>query len=114
MRIHCHLSLQYNLEAQLHVIVHDYCKTSYLVQDVADKKKEITDDDLLALITDEVNQPATLWSLLDLQVRLLSSLPKRHSLLLLLRTIASVLSTVVRRSSNGRLPHARAEYHQRF
>ena len=39
-----------------------------LVQDVADKKKEITDDDLLALITDEVNQPVTLWSLLDLQV----------------------------------------------
>jgi len=35
---------------------------------VADKKKEITDDDLLALITDEVNQPVTLWSLLDLQV----------------------------------------------
>ena len=39
-----------------------------MVQDVADKKKEITDDDLLALITDEVNQPVTLWSLLDLQV----------------------------------------------
>lgn len=38
------------------------------MQDVADKKKEINDDDLLALITDEVNQPATLWSLLDLQV----------------------------------------------
>lgn len=38
------------------------------MQDVADKKKEITDDDLLALITDEVNQPVTLWSLLDLQV----------------------------------------------
>ncbi|DBA86569.1 hypothetical protein WJX77_010262 [Trebouxia sp. C0004] len=37
-------------------------------KDVADKKKEITDDDLLALITDEVNQPVTLWSLLDLQV----------------------------------------------
>lgn len=37
-------------------------------KDVADKKKEITDEDLLALITDEVNQPATLWSLLDLQV----------------------------------------------
>ena len=28
----------------------------------------MTDDDLLALITDEVNQPVTLWSLLDLQV----------------------------------------------
>ena len=39
-----------------------------MTQDVADKKKEITDDDLLALITDEVNQPVTLWSLLDLQV----------------------------------------------
>ncbi|KAL0021115.1 hypothetical protein WJX79_010332 [Trebouxia sp. C0005] len=37
-------------------------------KDVADKKKEITDEDLLALITDEVNQPVTLWSLLDLQV----------------------------------------------
>jgi hypothetical protein len=41
-----------------------------MMQDVADKKKEITDDDLLALITDEVNQPVTLWSLLDLQVSL--------------------------------------------
>lgn len=84
------------------------------MQDVADKKKEITDDDLLALITDEVNQPATLWSLLDLQVCLLSSLPKCQSLLLLLRSIASVLSTVVCCSSNGRLPHARAEHHQDF
>lgn len=41
-----------------------------MMQDVADKKKEITDEDLLALITDEVNQPVTLWSLLDLQVSL--------------------------------------------
>ena len=38
------------------------------MQDVADKKKQMTDEDLLALITDEVNQPVTLWSLLDLQV----------------------------------------------
>lgn len=35
---------------------------------MADKKKQMTDDDLLALITDEVNQPVVLWSLLDLQV----------------------------------------------
>lgn len=50
-------------------------KDSYCIplQDVADKKKDITDDDLLALITDEVNQPATLWSLLDLQVSVVNS-----------------------------------------
>ena len=45
------------------------------MQDVADKKKEITDDDLLALITDEVNQPVSLWSLLDLQVLTFASQP---------------------------------------
>ena len=39
-----------------------------VLQDVADMKKEITDEDLLALITDEVNQPPQLWALVDLQV----------------------------------------------
>lgn len=53
-----------------------------MTQDVADKKKEITDDDLLALITDEVNQPVTLWSLLDLQVSM--PVPKLPSLVMLL------------------------------
>ena len=38
------------------------------LQDVADMKKEINDEDLLALITDEVNQPPQLWALVDLQV----------------------------------------------
>lgn len=37
----------------------------------------MTDDDLLALITDEVNQPVVLWSLLDLQVA-----PTSHSVVL--------------------------------
>ena len=42
---------------------------AFTLQDVADMKKEITDEDLLALITDEVNQPPQLWALVDLQVR---------------------------------------------
>ena len=44
-----------------------FCFASVL-QDVADMKKEINDEDLLALITDEVNQPPQLWALVDLQV----------------------------------------------
>jgi len=35
---------------------------------LADKKKGITDDDLLALVGDEVHQPAEIWKLIDLQV----------------------------------------------
>eukprot|EP00878_Enallax_costatus_P002823 GHUV01003015.1.p1 GENE.GHUV01003015.1~~GHUV01003015.1.p1 ORF type:complete len:319 (+),score=76.79 GHUV01003015.1:136-957(+) len=35
---------------------------------LADKKKGITDDDLLALVGDEVHQAATVWELVDLQV----------------------------------------------
>ena len=46
---------------------HSRCVAPAL-QDVADMKKEITDEDLLALITDEVNQPPQLWALVDLQV----------------------------------------------
>ncbi len=46
---------------------HSRCFASVL-QDVADMKKEINDEDLLALITDEVNQPPQLWALVDLQV----------------------------------------------
>ena len=46
---------------------HSRCVASML-QDVADMKKEITDEDLLALITDEINQPPQLWALVDLQV----------------------------------------------
>ena len=35
---------------------------------LADKKKGITDDDLLALVGDEVHQAVSVWGLLDLQV----------------------------------------------
>ena len=42
--------------------------SAFALQNVADMKKEITDEDLLALITDEVNQPPQLWALVDLQV----------------------------------------------
>lgn len=35
---------------------------------LADKKKHITDEDILALVGDEVHQPEKLWELLDLQV----------------------------------------------
>ena len=35
---------------------------------MADAKKKVTDDDVLALVTDEVNKDQTLWELLDLQV----------------------------------------------
>lgn len=42
------------------------------MQSLADKKKHITDEDILALVGDEVHQPEKLWELLDLQVALLS------------------------------------------
>lgn len=35
---------------------------------MADSKKKITDDDLLALLGDQVHQPEQIWSLVDLQV----------------------------------------------
>eukprot|EP00951_Prasinocladus_malaysianus_P033307 scaffold329208_cov35-Prasinocladus_malaysianus.AAC.1 len=39
------------------------------MQDLADKKKGITDDDLLALVNDdEVQQGFVMWQLRDLQV----------------------------------------------
>lgn len=41
-----------------------------LLQDVADRKKLITDEDLLALITDEVHQAQVIYELIDLQVTL--------------------------------------------
>ena len=37
-------------------------------KDLADKKKNIADDDLLALVQDEVHQPTAIWQLQDLQV----------------------------------------------
>lgn len=40
-----------------------------LLQALADKKKGITDEDLLALVGDEVHQAAVVWELVDLQVR---------------------------------------------
>ncbi len=36
---------------------------------LADKKKGITDEDILALMSDELHQPKIIWDLLDLQVR---------------------------------------------
>ena len=35
---------------------------------LADRKKNITDEDVLALVSDEVFQPQTIWTLMDLQV----------------------------------------------
>ena len=40
-----------------------------MAQSLADKKKEVFDEDILALVSDEVHQPEKLWDLLDLQVR---------------------------------------------
>jgi 2-isopropylmalate synthase len=37
-------------------------------QALADKKKDVMDEDILALVSDEVHQPEKLWDLLDLQV----------------------------------------------
>lgn len=37
---------------------------------VADKKKVVSDDDLLALLSDQVHQPTAIWELNSLQVRL--------------------------------------------
>eukprot|EP00210_Caulerpa_lentillifera_P001480 g1420.t1 len=37
-------------------------------KDLADKKKGITDDDILALLGDQVHQPTMVWELIDLQV----------------------------------------------
>lgn len=39
-----------------------------LSQDVADKKKRISDEDLLALMADEVYQAQVIYELIDLQV----------------------------------------------
>ena len=37
-------------------------------QALADKKKDVMDEDILALVSDEVHQPEKLWDVLDLQV----------------------------------------------
>jgi hypothetical protein len=37
---------------------------------LADVKKGITDDDIIALASDEANQPAVVWDLADLQVNM--------------------------------------------
>ncbi len=42
-----------------------------VVQALADKKKDVMDEDILALVSDEVHQPEKLWDVLDLQVALL-------------------------------------------
>ena len=47
------------------------------LQTVADSKKTVTDEDVLALLGDEVNQDDTLWDLLDLQVTLLHILKQK-------------------------------------
>ncbi len=38
------------------------------LQALADKKKDVMDEDILALVSDEVHQPEKLWDVLDLQV----------------------------------------------
>jgi hypothetical protein len=35
---------------------------------LADKKKRVSDEDILALMSDELHQPEVIWELLDLQV----------------------------------------------
>jgi 2-isopropylmalate synthase len=35
---------------------------------LADKKKLVTDEDIIALVSDELHQPMMIWELLDLQV----------------------------------------------
>lgn len=45
-------------------------------QALADKKKGITDEDILALVGDEVHQAAVVWELIDLQVTGASSTDK--------------------------------------
>ena len=47
-------------------------------QSLADKKKNVTDEDVLALVSDEVHQPEKLWDLLGLQVRMLASLCSKN------------------------------------
>ena len=41
------------------------------MQALADKKKDVMDEDILALVSDEVHQPEKLWDVLDLQVAVL-------------------------------------------
>ncbi len=41
---------------------------SIALQALADKKKDVMDEDILALVSDEVHQPEKLWDVLDLQV----------------------------------------------
>ena len=36
---------------------------------LADHKKGVTDDDVVALVSDEVHKPEVVWELLELQVR---------------------------------------------
>ncbi len=40
----------------------------WLLQAVADSKKVVGDEDILALLGDEASQEGSLWDLLDLQV----------------------------------------------
>ena len=40
------------------------------LQALAEKKKDVMDEDVLALVSDEVHQPEKLWDVLDLQVPL--------------------------------------------
>ena len=39
-----------------------------MAQALADGKKHVVDDDVLALVSDQVHQPEKLWDLLGLQV----------------------------------------------
>lgn len=39
-------------------------------KNLADKKKGVTDEDIQALLSDELHQPSVIWELADLQVRM--------------------------------------------
>jgi hypothetical protein len=48
-------------------------------QEVAEKKKEVTDDDVLALLGDEVHQATKAWQLTSLQARAGPPRPSRRA-----------------------------------
>jgi hypothetical protein len=61
--LHLHVGNILKAPCCAHVII-----VGCLLMQLADVKKGITDEDILALATDEANQPAVVWDLADLQV----------------------------------------------
>ena len=56
--------------AQVGIIVHvNMLQVFKRFKELADVKKGITDDDIVALASDETNQPDVIWELADLQAR---------------------------------------------